>query len=74
MPATDVQMPLVAESADAAGAPAETTPAGLPANEAWLRRIERSTDRSMHWLRAPDGSVPYGRPVCARRTESPASA
>eukprot|EP00959_Pyramimonas_sp_CCMP1952_P055840 1166931-Pyramimonas_sp.AAC.1 len=72
--ATDAPVSLVAESADAAGAPAEPTPAGLPANEARLKRIERFTDRSMHWLRAPYGSVPHGRPLRTRRTENPESA
>eukprot|EP00959_Pyramimonas_sp_CCMP1952_P307217 6430173-Pyramimonas_sp.AAC.1 len=38
MPAAGMQMPLVAESTASAWAPAAATPAGLPANEAWLRR------------------------------------
>eukprot|EP00959_Pyramimonas_sp_CCMP1952_P095329 1993605-Pyramimonas_sp.AAC.1 len=66
MPATDAPMPLVAESADIAGAPAAAVPAGLPANDQWQRRI-RATEMSAQWLQVPYGSMPYGRPLRTRR-------
>eukprot|EP00959_Pyramimonas_sp_CCMP1952_P406602 8522091-Pyramimonas_sp.AAC.1 len=54
-------MPLVAEPANNAGAPAVTAPAGLPANDARLRRIEKTTERSANWLQISHAYTPYGR-------------
>eukprot|EP00959_Pyramimonas_sp_CCMP1952_P375320 7860867-Pyramimonas_sp.AAC.1 len=45
-------MPLIAESAHNAETPATTAPAALPANDMWLRRMERATERSAQWLQA----------------------
>eukprot|EP00959_Pyramimonas_sp_CCMP1952_P140056 2930854-Pyramimonas_sp.AAC.1 len=70
-------MPLIAEPANHAGTPATTAPAALRANDTWLRRLERATERSAQWPQAPHTYVPYGRdnrPRSQRRTESPASA
>eukprot|EP00959_Pyramimonas_sp_CCMP1952_P224759 4699873-Pyramimonas_sp.AAC.1 len=56
------------------GAPTAATPAGFPANDQWLRRIERATERSSHWLQVSHGYTPYGRPLRnQRRAESPLS-
>eukprot|EP00959_Pyramimonas_sp_CCMP1952_P229548 4799436-Pyramimonas_sp.AAC.1 len=70
-------MPLVAEPANNAGAPAATAPAGLPATDLWLRRIQRATERSAHWFQVSHTYVPYGRgirPRNQRRAEIPVSA
>eukprot|EP00959_Pyramimonas_sp_CCMP1952_P299621 6266938-Pyramimonas_sp.AAC.1 len=44
-PATDTPVSLVAEPANNAGAPAATAPAGPPATEMWLRRMDRASER-----------------------------
>eukprot|EP00959_Pyramimonas_sp_CCMP1952_P356591 7467742-Pyramimonas_sp.AAC.1 len=63
--------------APAATAPAATAPAALLANDAWLRRMERATDRSAQWLQSPHTYMPCGRdtrPRSQRRAESPVRA
>eukprot|EP00959_Pyramimonas_sp_CCMP1952_P256052 5348037-Pyramimonas_sp.AAC.1 len=43
----------------------------------WLRRMERATERSAEWLRAPHTIAPHGRdirPRSQRRKQSPVSA
>eukprot|EP00959_Pyramimonas_sp_CCMP1952_P135993 2845271-Pyramimonas_sp.AAC.1 len=59
-PAAGAKMPLPAESAAIAGTPAAATPAGFPATDAWLRRIERSN--------APRGRA-RGNSECAQRRQ-----
>eukprot|EP00959_Pyramimonas_sp_CCMP1952_P241119 5039054-Pyramimonas_sp.AAC.1 len=69
-------MPLIAETANNAGAPATSSPPSVPVNDAWLRRMERATDKSAQWLQSPHAYMPYGRdirPRSQRRTESPVS-
>eukprot|EP00959_Pyramimonas_sp_CCMP1952_P334773 7010403-Pyramimonas_sp.AAC.1 len=43
--AIDTPMPLIAETANNPGRPATIAPAALPANDMWLRRMERATER-----------------------------
>eukprot|EP00959_Pyramimonas_sp_CCMP1952_P363799 7618166-Pyramimonas_sp.AAC.1 len=67
-------MPLIAETANTAGAPAAAAPFAVPVNDTWLRRMERSLDRSAQWLQSPHTHMPHGRdirPRNQRRTESP---
>eukprot|EP00959_Pyramimonas_sp_CCMP1952_P354493 7426133-Pyramimonas_sp.AAC.1 len=68
-PATDAHMPLVAEPANNAGAPAATAPAGLPDNDMWLKRIERATESSAHWLKYHMHTCPTGL-TSARETSA----
>eukprot|EP00959_Pyramimonas_sp_CCMP1952_P233960 4889022-Pyramimonas_sp.AAC.1 len=70
-------MPLVAETANTAGAHATSAPPSEPVNGKWLRRMERATDRGAQWLQSPRTRMPYGRDICPRnqrRTESRVSA
>eukprot|EP00959_Pyramimonas_sp_CCMP1952_P397873 8336481-Pyramimonas_sp.AAC.1 len=70
-------MPLVAETANNAGAPATSAPPSVPVNDAWLRRMGRATDRGAQWLQSPRAYMSYGRdvrPRNQRRTEGPVSA
>eukprot|EP00959_Pyramimonas_sp_CCMP1952_P390460 8182090-Pyramimonas_sp.AAC.1 len=46
VPALDTLMPLLSETADNVGVPATTAPAALTANEMWLGRMERASERS----------------------------
>eukprot|EP00959_Pyramimonas_sp_CCMP1952_P445792 9333526-Pyramimonas_sp.AAC.1 len=74
VPALDAPMPLMAEAANNGGAPATTAPAALPANDMWLRHMERATDRIAQWPQSPHTYMPDGRDTCPRsqrRTESP---
>eukprot|EP00959_Pyramimonas_sp_CCMP1952_P412024 8634218-Pyramimonas_sp.AAC.1 len=64
MPTADTQMPPIAEPAASAGTPATSTRAGLPANEARFRRMERAD--------TPRGRM-RGNPLRSRRTDSPVS-
>eukprot|EP00959_Pyramimonas_sp_CCMP1952_P068892 1438137-Pyramimonas_sp.AAC.1 len=69
-------MPLIAETANNAGAPAASAPPAVPVNDTWLRRMKSATDRSAQWLQSPHAYKPYGRdirPGNQRRTESPVS-
>eukprot|EP00959_Pyramimonas_sp_CCMP1952_P268627 5616694-Pyramimonas_sp.AAC.1 len=69
-------MPLVAETADNAGAPATSAPPSVPVNDTRLRRMKRATDRSAQWLQSLRACMPYGRdirPRNQRRAEGPVS-
>eukprot|EP00959_Pyramimonas_sp_CCMP1952_P295235 6174848-Pyramimonas_sp.AAC.1 len=59
-------MPLVAETANNAGAPATLAPPSALVNDAWLRRMERATDRSAQWLQSPRTHMAYGRDIRPR--------
>eukprot|EP00959_Pyramimonas_sp_CCMP1952_P233938 4888619-Pyramimonas_sp.AAC.1 len=59
-PATDVPIPLVAETDSTAGAPARSAPPSAPMNDAWLRRVDRATDRSAQWLQSSSHTCHVG--------------
>eukprot|EP00959_Pyramimonas_sp_CCMP1952_P123098 2573443-Pyramimonas_sp.AAC.1 len=69
-------MPLIAETANNAGAPAASAPPAAPVNDTWLRRMERAINGIAQWFQFPHTHMPYGRdirPRNPRRTESPVS-
>eukprot|EP00959_Pyramimonas_sp_CCMP1952_P184356 3855032-Pyramimonas_sp.AAC.1 len=68
-------MPLIAEAANNAGAPAASAPAAVLVNDMRLRRMERATDRGAQWLQSQHTYMPYGRDASAQSAQdSPASA